>query len=291
MLSHAEAISALVASQPEYRAQRGSGVEIVVHRFAERDLRGSSDRRKASVSRFVSCALDRVLKGEEAVVDALHRGAGLLQAGVAEAQRAPVMSAEHQHAYRVRVVLGQHVPQSPDVAERLRHLLGVDVQHPGVHPVPGEAARAPGVRVGRFFLATLGEGAVSSYWPPTWMASVAHDSVDIAYVRSPNITTVRLLFPGNTLKVTLGTTNAISSGPTDSSGTGNWFIITTMPLSHVTGVVLDAVPVYPSVKLLPLTVTVWPQVRWDGSGEIEAIEISGVGVISLPRSRAARLPV
>ena len=55
------------------------------------------------------------------------------------------MRLQHKEAQHLRIGDLQHVAQQLEVAQRLAHLLGVDLQHAAVHPVVRERAAARGL--------------------------------------------------------------------------------------------------------------------------------------------------
>ena len=58
------------------------------------------------------------------------------------------MGLQHQHAQHTRIGGFQDVAKEQEVAQRLRHLLVVDLQHPAMDPIVGEGAATCGLGLG-----------------------------------------------------------------------------------------------------------------------------------------------
>ena len=117
----------------EQDRDRDRRVEVVVHRLAE-----GGGARLAPVDLGRPVERHRVERG----VEPAQRAPRVVEAGVAEVERAAVVRPDHEEADRLAVVALQHVADGEEVAERLRHLLVVDVEQPVVHPDVGERAAA-----------------------------------------------------------------------------------------------------------------------------------------------------
>ncbi len=76
--------------------------------------------------------------------------ARVVEQRVGVVERAAVVRAQHEQAQALAVGGGQHVAQREEVAQRLRHLLVVDVEEAVVHPQPGK-----GLAVGALALRDL----------------------------------------------------------------------------------------------------------------------------------------
>ena len=75
-------------------------------------------------------------------VQALERSAGIVKMNVAVIDRAAVVGAHEEKAQRFGIDLFQHIADGEEVAQRLRHLLVVDIQEAVVHPVTGQRLAA-----------------------------------------------------------------------------------------------------------------------------------------------------
>ena len=107
--------------------QHGDGIgrtKVLVHRRLE--ARG---KRVVPVNGQF-CWRDQTERG----VQALERGARVVQMHIAVVQRAAVVAAHDKKAHRLGVVLLEHVADGEEVAQRFGHLLVVDIDKAVVHP-------------------------------------------------------------------------------------------------------------------------------------------------------------
>ena len=112
--------------------ERNGGVEVVVHGLVE-----SSEE----VGDGSGVGLRSSLRGEVGG----ERGAGLVniadplarsvEVALRVVHRLAVVCAQKEAADGLGMVLLEDVAEGPEVVERLGHLLAVDVEHRGVHPV------------------------------------------------------------------------------------------------------------------------------------------------------------
>ena len=161
----------------EQQRDRDRRVEVVVHRLAE-----GGGTRLAPVGFAHLAGRDLIERG----VEAAQRCPGVVEVLVAEIHRAAVVGAQGEEADRLAVVALEHLADGEEVAERLRHLLVVDVEQAVVHPDVGEGARRSPPRSGRSRsrgAGTAGPGrrhgcrsarrAAPCTWPSTRCASPA----------------------------------------------------------------------------------------------------------------------
>ena len=85
-------------------------------------------------------------------VHPLEARIGLAQVVVGVVDGAAVVAAEHERAQHLGPQAWQHLAHGEEVAERLRHLLGVDVDEAVVHPGVHERAAAGGAALGDLVL-------------------------------------------------------------------------------------------------------------------------------------------
>ena len=84
-------------------------------------------------------------------VEAFDAAGGAGHGGVAQLHDGQVVGLQHGEAERSRAVGVEGVAEGPEVVQRLRHLLAVDVEHRRMHPVSSEAM-AGGLGLGAFVL-------------------------------------------------------------------------------------------------------------------------------------------
>ena len=124
----------------EDRAQGACGVEVVVHCLDELLLGLARDVRKLGgvdvigVCRVVGCPDEVAVRRADAFVGRARIGEAL----IGEVERRAVVGLQHEQAQRHGVATVEHVGEQQEVAQALRHLLRVDVEHAAVHPVMGE---------------------------------------------------------------------------------------------------------------------------------------------------------
>ena len=123
------------------RRQRLGRVEVVAQRVEERvPVRRQRIRRRAGH------------EPPSRVPDPLRGALRVLQPLVGERQRLPVVAgAQEQHEHLAADVV-EHVAEPADVPDRLRHLLGAQLEHPVVHPDPRQRLPARGQRLRRLVL-------------------------------------------------------------------------------------------------------------------------------------------
>ena len=117
-----------VAHQREHLGQGGRRIEVVVHGVAERGDIAQVFRPRGKLApapRQRVEAVERLLRVGELLFADLHLARGSASAGPG--------GEPHARSYSL-----EQVDEGDEVAERLRHLLAVEVQHAVVHPVPRE---------------------------------------------------------------------------------------------------------------------------------------------------------
>ena len=121
--------------------ERGRGLEIVGHRRVERGGRVTADDGDAVVGSAASGA--GVPPGvTQRLAEARRDRGSLIERALVVVDRHPVVGAGEEREEGLAPEPIERIPQSLDVAGRLRHLLVRQPQHPVVQPVAREVPRA-----------------------------------------------------------------------------------------------------------------------------------------------------
>jgi hypothetical protein len=137
-----------VANAIEHEPHRLRGVQVVVHRLAERRQEGCRLAGERTVEGDGGGGAARGLVGAgKRLVESHDRPLRLLEASRGEVERRAVVRAEIEQSQGLGGRPLRHLGDRQDVAQRLGHLFGARGDHPVVHPEAREGPTGVGLRL------------------------------------------------------------------------------------------------------------------------------------------------